>query len=382
MPEQLHVRRSRINSESDVRRSYRMDYLPTESGLVAMCNCPGFENHGECKHIRRLRESMSTALATRPAAAESVHTGDHQGALTVLQPKSLLPSQSDLATIKALANMAPQAKGHLVPVHIDTVGKAAAVMLYGLELGLRPMTALQHVYIVKGKAALSGQAMMGIVLAKVPGARFVKHRSDAEVADWSLFLPGKPELRMQYTIDDANTSGQVAQARGNQSKGTWDLYAPDMLRWNCIKRLCRFGAAHLINSIEGADLGSQIVAAEMLSDPDAYNESGDAPQIASASDIPADAYNPGDVPQDSADGDEGGLAETPPRARFVEAAKAAGYEFATDADAEQTARRLTGTLKGEKLTDHTWRRATDALPDRFANEPNGAHENGALPLSA
>ena len=53
-----------------------------------------------------------------------------------------------------------------LPEELKTKEQVAAVMMYGLELGLRPMTAIRHLYIVKGKVSPSAEVMAGLVLAR------------------------------------------------------------------------------------------------------------------------------------------------------------------------------------------------------------------------
>jgi hypothetical protein len=198
----------------------------------------------------------------------------------VTPPETTLPTRGEIDVMALIASRAVLATG-LVPKNIDTADKAFAVMLAGWEAGLKPMTALRHVYVVNGRTELDAQAMMGVVLARDPGARFTFHQRDETACDVSLQRFGRKVVRIKYTLEDAERSGQA------KKDGPWQLYRADMLAWNAIRRCCRFGASDLINTVSGVDVGE---AGEMMGDlPD------DEDPVIDAEALPAgDLVNEGD----------------------------------------------------------------------------------------
>ena len=276
--ERGHVHTFRVPSNTESRRWYTLHWWNGRS----VCNCLGFNTHGHCDHSRRVNEAME---ATMERTGTDIALRN-QDALEVYPPKSTLPTEHELNLIRLISNAVAKARdGGFVPAHIKTPEQAAVIMLYGWELGLRPMTALQHVFLVNGRAALSAQAMMGIVMAKVPGARFEIVHSDGQSCTMRLHMPGRPPAELTYTLEMAKTAGQLSKP------GPWHQYAPDMLRWTVAKRLCRLFAAHIINSIDGSMIGDRMATA------DALVMEPISPVLETAEEIPAipeDAYNPGD----------------------------------------------------------------------------------------
>jgi len=189
-------------------------------------------------------------MTTDEAAETAIKVYDPEdaapSALAVIPPTALLPSMGDLQVIHQIASTAGGGRG-LVPASIKTPEQAFAIMLAGWEMGARPLTALRHVFAVNGKTEPDAQLMMGVVQAREPTAQFIFHQHDAQKADVELQREGRQPIRIEYTIADAKASGQF-------NNGPWEKYPKDMLRWACIKRLCRFGAPELINAVSGVSL--------------------------------------------------------------------------------------------------------------------------------
>ncbi len=145
-------------------------------------------------------------------------------------------------------------------------------MLYGLELGLRPMTAIQHLYIVTGKISASAQVMMGICMSREPSIQFHVKRTDAEACTIRMLRPSR-DVDAELTI----TIQQIQKA-GLMNNPMNQAYPEDRLRYHCIKRLCRTYAPDLINGLdEGVSVtGVTAPAPWPVEDGDLYNE-GDAP---------------------------------------------------------------------------------------------------------
>ena len=218
-------------------------------------------------------------------------------------PVALLMSTVHITQIQAIAAMAMQAGGDMLPRNIKTVGQAVAVMAAGYELGLRPWTALRHVYIVNGKTEIETRAMVGIVRARDPRIRFEWPEYTAEAVTCILHR-GQEHTKVRYAIADANASGQTRKKKiwvgeGGQRKqievnGPWQLYPRDMLYAAATKRACRLGAPDLINAIEGVAAPYDVMDAEYTV-RDVTDEAAAAPPARPPQSVDP-SYNAGDEP--------------------------------------------------------------------------------------
>ena len=261
----------RIPSETTPGQEYRVDVRHGQ----AVCDCPAGAMGRECKHAREAKEMMMVTeqripdegppysdMADIPETAMGLAGDGPPLPLPVRLEERTLPTQGELQIISTIARTVIGAKGHAVPASIDTPAKAAAVMLAGWELGLKPMTALRHVFVVNGRTEPDGSAMMGLVKAGDPTAAFIFHTYTNELCDVSLHRGGHLAARCEYTLKDAQASGQAKKKRvkdrdTNQWKeidGPWQLYVRDMLAWNAVKRVCRLGAPDLINAITSVNV--------------------------------------------------------------------------------------------------------------------------------
>ena len=111
----------------------------------------------------------------------------------------VLPAVGDLATKVAQTEFVPEAMRGKPAV-------VAAAILYGRELGLEPMTSLRSVNIIKGRPALSSEAMRAMVLAAGHDIRF------EEMTAARCVILGKRRgqddwTKVTFTIDDAKRMG-------------------------------------------------------------------------------------------------------------------------------------------------------------------------------
>ncbi len=273
-------------------------------------------------------------------------------------PTAFLASSEVLEQITAIAAMAVKAGTDMLPASIKTPAQAAAIMLAGYELGLRPWTALRHVYIVNGKTEVETRATVGIIRARDPRIRFDWPEYTSEAVTCVLTRPGQQPIRVRYTMQDALASGQARKKkrwvgegkdrRQVEVNGPWQLYPRDMLYAAATKRACRLGAPDLINAIEGRAIAADVVDAEFSvrdvtgDDPppseDPHYNAGDAPgsplpaEVADATDTEADWRSLGDVVDEEARGDDAQAsappaadAPTPQQARAMWASIVSGY---------------------------------------------------------
>jgi hypothetical protein len=186
-----------------------------------------------------------------------------------VQPSTaLLPTQTDMAMIASIAQTAA-AGGNLLP----TIGsgdkarrmnsdEARVVMLYGLELGVRPFAALKQIYIVKNRPEPSAQLMLGLMQSRDPKAGCDILERTTERAKVRLTYRGRSGV-FEATMDDAKR----AKLTGN---ATWALYPKQMLVWTAVRTGVRLMAPDAVNALEG--LPSVQEAGEMFESVEPYME--------------------------------------------------------------------------------------------------------------
>lgn len=249
----------------------------------AVCSCPAAMFRRDCWHVAYVEGRYMT---TEERGLEVIR----------IEPRvAVLPTRDELTVISAIAKMVTGAVGVAVPKSLDTPGKRAAVMLTGLELGVKPMTALRRMLIVDGKVEPDGQLMQAIVQAHEPDARFDVVELDEEHCTMRFRRPSR-RTDVEYTVEiaDAQRAGLIKPGSG------WMKYPKDMLRLHATKRLCRIYAADVINSV-----GVNIAEAEATFDAlDAAGETTIEGDVIDLDD--AELYNAGDS-ADAAVVDEDGL---------------------------------------------------------------------------
>lgn len=248
------------------------------------CTCAAGEYRGDCWAQKYVREERMT--------------NEHSQALVpikVAPPAAMLPTQAELNVIGTLARTVIGARGHAVPENIDTPAKAAAIMLAGFELGVRPMTALRHVMVIKGKTEPDAQLMLGILQARESDARIEIVELTDEKCTMRILRPRRGiNAEYTYTLKDAERAGLTRPSRSGEPSN-WTKFPKDMLRWAVTKRLCRAYAPDIINSISSIDVGE---VEELM---DALDEAQPEPAYIEAATTPVavnELYNPGDEPED------------------------------------------------------------------------------------
>jgi hypothetical protein len=123
-----------------------------------------------------------------------------------------------------------------------------ALMLYGQDLGMSPMQAIQSIYVVKGKPQLSATGW--IALAQRAGYRITEIESTDERATVEISHPGRPDRkphRETYTLERAAKAGLVhikdGKAIARSSKGDplpWEAHTQIMLRNRALTTAAKF----------------------------------------------------------------------------------------------------------------------------------------------
>lgn len=282
------VQEIRVPSESTPGREYVLHALED----TVVCNCVGFSTHGHCKHAEKVRAAMaeSTAIVKSDAPPAAI--------VAQAPPTALLPTRDELTLMTAIAEQATKATG-VVPHNIKTKEQAVAVMMAGWELGLRPMTALRHVYVVNGKTDIETRAMVGIIKARRPDIQISWPEYTAEAVTCEIRRPGQPITSVRYSKEDAQRSGQLDKKAAEwrdgkrvEVSGPWQRYTRDMLYAAATKRAARLACPDIINGIE-TSMHTVDEAASLIMPDAEVRVINDPPAIDA---IPGDAYNDGDDP--------------------------------------------------------------------------------------
>lgn len=129
----------------------------------------------------------------------------------------------------------------------------AAAILYGREVGLPPMTALNMTHVVEGRPGVSAEAMRAMVYAAGHELEFVA--TTGAVCDMRARRRGAEGwTNLRWTID-------MAREAGLTGKNNWKSYPRAMLQARCTTELCRMvfpDVIHGFRSLEELeDMGSE-----------------------------------------------------------------------------------------------------------------------------
>lgn len=225
-------------------------------------------------------------MTTGDSRALAVRDPDQQlQAIAVQPPNAALPTKDEMAMMTMLSRSVIQARG-LIPAQLDTPEKAFAVLLAGWELGVKPMTALRHLFIVGGKVEPDAQIMAGILASKEPESRIEVVALTDDSCTMRIERPARG-VRAEYTY----TLADAKKAQLVKPGSNWDKFPKDMMRWAATKRLCRAYAPDIINAIADAGAGAMLAAAVEGRSSRELAEYVDAHALASP-----ELYSPGDRP--------------------------------------------------------------------------------------
>lgn len=156
---------------------------------------------------------MSKEIATRM-------TGVAVGA-----PQHDLGQVMELARIMAVSSLLPQ----------ELRGKPSDVLvaiLYGQELGLAPMQAIQSIYVVKGRPTISAQLWVSLARRAGHKVRVLDEQPDLCTVEVERGDDPTEKARVTYTLDMAKTAGLMSNAN-------WKNHPHAMLYARAVSTACR-----------------------------------------------------------------------------------------------------------------------------------------------
>lgn len=103
---------------------------------------------------------------------------------------------------------------------------AYAIVQYGYELGLGPMTSLQNINLIQGKPAANGQTMLSLAMSR--GITFHVQEENSERCTIK-FKRGDMEYTSTFTWEDAQRAGLTG-------KDNWKKWPTEMLYWRAVAK--------------------------------------------------------------------------------------------------------------------------------------------------
>ena len=103
---------------------------------------------------------------------------------------------------------------------------AYAIIQYGYELGLGPMTSLQNINLIQGKPAANGQTMLSLAMSR--GVTFQVQEENSERCTIK-FKRNDMEYISTFTLEDAKRAGLTG-------KDNWKNWPTEMLYWRSVAK--------------------------------------------------------------------------------------------------------------------------------------------------
>lgn len=106
----------------------------------------------------------------------------------------------------------------------DFVGKPGnclIAMQWGLEVGLKPLQAMQNIAVINGRPSMWGDAVLALVRSS-PLCEYVIETDDGHTATCRAKRRGEPEQISTFDMNDAKTAGLLSKA------GPWTQYPKRM----------------------------------------------------------------------------------------------------------------------------------------------------------
>lgn len=116
-----------------------------------------------------------------------------------------------------------------------------AALLTGRELGLGPMTALQRIHVIEGKAGLDAQGMRALALSHGHDLWIIESTPE-KCTVGGRRRGSEHEQTVTWTIQEARTAGLAG-------KGNWKGYPRQMLQARATAEMCRLIAADALGGM-------------------------------------------------------------------------------------------------------------------------------------
>jgi hypothetical protein len=147
---------------------------------------------------------------------------------------------------KGMAFAKAMVESGFLPEAIRTPAQAFAIIVYGKEIDIPEMTALQHVNVIKGKPTLSAQIIRAIILKRCQGAKisYITKSDDREKCVLKAERPGQESREYSFSMAEAmkiKTHYDYKEKKQKYlvDKDSWKNYPSDMLLARATTKMAR-----------------------------------------------------------------------------------------------------------------------------------------------
>ena len=100
-------------------------------------------------------------------------------------------------------------------------GNCLVAIQWGMEIGLKPLQAMQNIAVINGRPSLWGDAVIALVRSS-PLCEYVIEEDDGRTATCKVKRRGEPEQSRSFSMDDAKAAGLLGK------QGPWTQYPKRM----------------------------------------------------------------------------------------------------------------------------------------------------------
>lgn len=138
-------------------------------------------------------------------------------------------------------------KSRLLPSSVDAPEKAVTIIMRGREFGLTAMQSISSIHVIEGKAVMSADLIVGLVLSSGKAEYFDMVESSSDRCTYATKRRGSQrESTQTWTLDDAKRAGLL-------NKGNWQKFPAAMLRARCKADLARAVYADVVSGVYEVD---------------------------------------------------------------------------------------------------------------------------------
>ena len=100
-------------------------------------------------------------------------------------------------------------------------GNCLVAIQWGMEIGLKPLQAMQNIAVINGRPSLWGDAVIALVRSS-PLCEYIIEEDDGHTATCKVKRRGEPEQSRSFSMDDAKAAGLLGK------QGPWTQYPKRM----------------------------------------------------------------------------------------------------------------------------------------------------------
>jgi len=158
----------------------------------------------------------------------------------------------------------------------DKPADCCAAIMYGMELGMPPLSAVQSIAVINGRPSLWGDGIPALLWSRGFKIReTIEGEGNQRKATCTVVRPDGEEITRTFSVQDAMTAGLWGK------QGPWKQYPDRMLQMRARGFAARDGAADILR---GLAIAEEVRDIELSRDE--YREVKSAPSVPDIPDIP------------------------------------------------------------------------------------------------